>query len=121
MRSAAEYFDDIPEATPNPQMIDIAKAIIAQQEGPFDPSLFTDRYEEALKALIAEKAKGQTPVGPAPEPKDTKVSDLMEALRASLRRGGAPASSASERKPGARKPASAPTTARRPAARRKAG
>jgi DNA end-binding protein Ku len=120
VRNPADYFKDIPEAKPSPQMIDIAKAIIAQQEGAFDPSQFTDRYEEALKALIAEKAKGQAPIGPAPEPKDTKVSDLMEALRASLQRGGAPTSAPADRKPAGRKAAATPTTARRPAGRRKA-
>jgi DNA end-binding protein Ku len=121
VRAPADYFRDIPEATPNPQMIDIAKAIISQQEGAFDPSQFTDRYEEALKALIETKAKGQKPIS-APEPKDTKVTDLMEALRASLQRGGAPASAPPARKPAARgKTAAAPTTARRSTTRRKAG
>ena len=118
VRSPAEFFRDIPEAKPNPQMIDIAKAIISQQEGPFDPSQFVDRYEEALKALIAEKAKGQKPIS-APEPKDTKVNDLMEALRASLQRGGASAPAPAQRKP-ARKATGAPATARRSTTRRKA-
>jgi DNA end-binding protein Ku len=42
-----------------------------------------DRYEEALKALIAEKQKGHKPARVA-EPEDTNVIDLMSALRASL-------------------------------------
>jgi non-homologous end joining protein Ku len=39
-------------------MIAIAEKIIEQQEGPFDPSQFVDRYEEALKALIEDKQEG---------------------------------------------------------------
>lgn len=39
-------------------MIAIAEQIIAQKEGEFDPSEFTDRYEDALRALIEEKNKG---------------------------------------------------------------
>ena len=36
-------------------MVQIAHKIIEQQEGPFDPEQFTDRYEEALRAMIAAK------------------------------------------------------------------
>ena len=68
---------------PDAGMIDIAEKIIAQKEGPFDPSKFVDRYEEALKALIAEKQKGHKPVA-SEEPNDTNVVNLMDALRASL-------------------------------------
>jgi DNA end-binding protein Ku len=64
-------------------MISIAEKIIEQLEGPFDPSQFVDRYEEALKALIEEKTKGHTPAK-VDAPDDTNVIDLMSALRASL-------------------------------------
>ena len=40
-------------------MIDIAEKIIEQQEGEFDPYDFKDRYEEALRDLIAAKEKGE--------------------------------------------------------------
>ena len=84
VRDAEEVFQSISDALPDPSMIAIAKQIIKQQEGPFDPSQFVDRYEEALKALIAEKQKGMAPVGVA-EPRDTtQVIDLMAALKASL-------------------------------------
>ena len=84
-------------------MISIAEKIIEQKEGPFDPSQFVDRYEEALKALIEEKKKGHKPAEVA-EPDDTNVIDLMAALRASL--GGK-----AETKPPA-KPKVAPAKAR---------
>jgi DNA end-binding protein Ku len=57
--------------------------IMEQQEGPFDPRRFVDRYEAALKALIEAKKKGHKPARVA-EPEDTNVVDLMAALRASL-------------------------------------
>ena len=82
-----ELFDKIPEAKPNPQMIDIATRIIDQLEGPFDPSQFTDRYEEALRQLIREKEKGHTITAPS-EPKEAEVIDLMEALKRSLGQTG---------------------------------
>ncbi len=83
VRKPDEVFHDISGAKPDPAMIAIAKKIIEQKEGPFDPSKFVDRYEEALKALIAEKRKGHKPAKVA-EPDDTNVVDLMSALRASL-------------------------------------
>jgi DNA end-binding protein Ku len=83
VRSADEIFDGIAAAKPDKAMIAIAEKIIEQREGPFDPSQFVDRYEKALKALIADKQKGHKPVA-AEEPEDTNVVDLMAALRASL-------------------------------------
>ncbi len=83
VRKADEIFGAISTADPDPGMIAIARKIIEQQEGPFDPSQFVDRYETALKALIADKQKGHAPVASA-EPEDTNVIDLMSALRASL-------------------------------------
>jgi DNA end-binding protein Ku len=83
VRKPDEIFSAISNDKPNPEMIAIAEKIIEQQEGPFDPSRFVDRYEEALKALIADKKKGHKPAKVA-EPDDTNVVDLMAALRASL-------------------------------------
>jgi DNA end-binding protein Ku len=84
VRDAADFFDDIPDAKADPKMIAIAEKIIEQQEGAFDPSQFTDRYEDALRDLIAEKRAGKGRKVTAPEPDDGKVVDLMAALRQSL-------------------------------------
>jgi DNA end-binding protein Ku len=83
VRRPDEIFAGISDAAPDPAMIAIAEKIIAQQEGPFDPHQFVDRYEAALKALIEDKTKGRKPAKVA-EPDDTNVVDLMAALRASL-------------------------------------
>src|SRR6201999_1070519 len=83
VRKPDEIFDSITDKKADPAMIAIAEKIIEQQEGPFDPSQFVDRYEEALKALIEDKKKGHKPAKVA-EPEDTNVVDLMAALRASL-------------------------------------
>ncbi len=117
VRKAADYFRDIPQAQPDAKMVAIAEAIIKQQEGPFEPDTFVDRYQEALKALIAEKTKGHKPkLAPAPEP--VAAGDLMEALRQSLQRDGG--ASTPTRRPA--RAAKAPAkTARRSPARRKTG
>ncbi|MDP9162968.1 MAG: Ku protein [Pseudomonadota bacterium] len=91
VRKPDEIFAGISDAAADPGMIAIAEKIIEQQEGPFDPSQFVDRYEQALKGLIEEKKKGHVPAAVA-EPENTNVIDLMAALQASLRgRGTAPA------------------------------
>jgi len=83
VRKPDEIFKSISDAKPDPEMISIAEKIIEQREGPFDPSAFTDRYEEALKALIEEKKNGHKLVA-SEEPEQTNVVDLMSALRASI-------------------------------------
>src|SRR5262252_5357379 len=42
------------------EMVAIAKAILAQRTGTFDPSTYRDRYQEALRELIEAKMKGLT-------------------------------------------------------------
>ncbi len=118
VRKEAEIFDAISDKDPDPQMIAIAQKIIEQQEGPFDPSQFVDRYEEALKALISAKQKGHK-VAKVEEPEDTNVVDLMAALRASL--GGKDAKAPA--KAAAKKPAAKPKAPAKAAATktRKAG
>ena len=107
VRDPDEVFDAIPDIKVDKAMVAIAHKIIEQQEGPFDPSQFTDRYEEALKKMIADKEKGAKPVT-VEEPEDTNVVDLMAALRASLAGGG--------KKSAAKTPAKAPAKGKKRAA-----
>jgi DNA end-binding protein Ku len=115
VRNAKDIFGSISDVKPDADMVDIAEKIISQKEGPFDPSKFDDRYEEALKKLIADKQKGHKLVA-AEEPEDTNVIDLMSALKASLQ-GKAAAKSAAPAKRGGGKPAAK----EKAAPRRKAG
>jgi len=82
--SAAAAFADIPVKKPDRRMIEIAEKIIDQQEGPFAPSEFKDRYEKALRDLIRRKEKGEKLVTAEPV-EESNVIDLMEALRKSLK------------------------------------
>ncbi|RZJ41981.1 MAG: Ku protein [Brevundimonas sp.] len=102
VREADDYFDDIPTVKADKDMVEIASRIIAQKEADFDPKDFTDRYDTALREMVKAKQKGQGVVE-APEPDDTNVIDLMEALRNSLKGGSG--AKASPKKTTAKKPA----------------
>jgi DNA end-binding protein Ku len=114
VRSADEVFSGIPDVKADEGMIAIAQKIIDQQHGAFEPETFRDRYEDALRALIAEK-EGSTPKKAEPKAKDTNVVDLMAALKASLERETPTA----RPRPKA-KPAPKPSTARRAPAKKRA-
>src|SRR6202040_3513270 len=67
------------------EMVAIAKAIITQRTGSFDPTTYRDRYQEALQELIEAKMKGLT-VKPREIAAPPPVIDLMTALKRSLAR-----------------------------------
>jgi DNA end-binding protein Ku len=66
-------------------MVAIAESIIDRRSGPFDPTTFHDRYQDALHELVAEKTKGQV-VEWREVAEPPKVVNLMEALKRSLAR-----------------------------------
>ena len=125
LRTAEEVRDvaqmpDVPLPKPDPQMLAIAEKIVEQQSGDFDPAEFVDRYEDALRELIEEKKKGHVPRARPAANDDTKVIDLMAALRNSLK-----ASGKEGRRSARRAPAPAPSRAARdrskPRPRRRGG
>lgn len=87
-----DAFEDIPATRPDKQMVEIARKIIEQQAGAFEPEKFEDRYENALRELIRRKEKGEKLVTAEPVA-DDNVIDLMAALKKSLKAkgGSAPA------------------------------
>jgi len=79
-----QAFADIPATKPDKQMIEIARKIIEQREGDFEPDKFEDRYENALRDLIRRKQKGEKLVTAEPV-EESNVIDLMAALKKSLK------------------------------------
>ena len=80
-------FEDISAGRSDKRMVEIARKIIEQKEGAFDPTMFEDRYEKALKELIRRKQTGAKPIKAEPVD-DINVIDLMEALKKSLKHKG---------------------------------
>jgi DNA end-binding protein Ku len=94
VRDETDYFDKIESGRADKKMLEIAEKIIDQQAADFDPTEFTDRYEEALRDLIEEKKKGHEPVHAEEPDKADNVIDLMDALKKSLKGNGRTAKAA---------------------------
>ncbi|MBH5396647.1 Ku protein [Bradyrhizobium sp. CNPSo 4010] len=103
VRSEQEYFDEIQDVKVTKDMLDLARHIVNQKAGRFQPEKFEDHYETALIALINEKRAGKV-IRPKERPKGENVVDLMEALRRSVgKEAGKEAAPAKADKP-AKKP-----------------
>ncbi|MGY4592293.1 hypothetical protein ACVWXL_000039 [Bradyrhizobium sp. GM22.5] len=73
-------------------MLDLAKHIVNQKAGHFEPEKFEDQYETALIDLINQKRAGK-PITAKARPRGENVVDLMDALRKSI---GADAAAATD-------------------------
>jgi DNA end-binding protein Ku len=110
VRDASEYFDDIQDVKITKDMLDLARHIVEQKSGHFEPVKFEDHYEAALAELPAKKQKG-LPITAMKKPAAGNVVNLMDALRQSLASSG--------KTTPAEKPAKA--AAKKAARKRKAG
>lgn len=91
LKQPQDFFDDIPTAKPDREMVDLAVQLIEKKSGPFRPEKFEDHYATALKELIRDKLKGRKIVAHEEDgPRGGNIVDLMEALRKSV--GGTSAS-----------------------------
>lgn len=119
VRGTAEYFGNIAVGNPDPEMLQLAEALIQQKLTTFDPKNYEDRYEVALMQMIREKLKGHKPIIAA-APERGNVINLMDALKASLSQSKPPAKSKTKTDPVA-KPAAktAALAGAKPAAKKK--
>ena len=119
IRSADEAFQDIPDAKIDPEMLDLAKHIIATKRGEFDPKTFDDRYEAALAEVVRAKVEGRPVPARKPAP-PANVVNLLDALRQSAQASGAEAPAKSTKVKRAKKGTVARTKPATRAAHRKA-
>lgn len=112
IRSAADL--DVPAAADiSEKELAMARSLVEMLTGEFEPEKYHDSYREALLELIERKAEGQEIARPAAAA--GKITDLMDALRASVeaarakREQSATGTEAAEERPA------------KPARRRKAG
>jgi DNA end-binding protein Ku len=87
VRPAEKIFESVEDMKVEGEMLDLAKYIINSKSGKFNPRTFDDRYESALAELVKAKIAGREFKPPKP-PKETKVVNLMDALRESAKASG---------------------------------
>src|SRR6201992_66722 len=58
VRDEKDYFDDIQDVKVTKDMLDLAKHIVEQKAGSFEPDRFEDHYESVLGDLINKKRSG---------------------------------------------------------------
>src|SRR5450432_54919 len=102
VRDQSEYFDDIQDVKITKDMLDLAKHIVEQKSGHFEPAKFEDHYEAALTELINRKRNGERITSVSKPVSRDNVISLMDALKRSI--SGKPAPAA--------KPAAAPKAAK---------
>jgi DNA end-binding protein Ku len=93
---------DIEHVDVSPGELQLALQLIDQiSTDSYDPAQYVDEEKKRILAAIDEKIAGRQIVGPAPEEThgSAQVIDLMEALRASLRKPAAPAVAKIETQP----------------------
>jgi DNA end-binding protein Ku len=84
VRASKDYFERIKDEKVPKDMLDLAAHIVETKKGKWEPERFEDQYEDALKEVIAKKAKGLKIERPE-MPSKTNVINLMDALRASVK------------------------------------
>ncbi|MGB3806632.1 MAG: Ku protein [Erythrobacter sp.] len=90
VRAGQSFFNDIEDAKPKKELLDLATTLIEQKTAPFDAGEFEDRYVDALRKLIDKKAKsksGKAVIEDADTGSGTggsNVVDLMAALKKSI-------------------------------------
>ena len=123
VNKAQGYFRDIPDARPDPELLDLATSLIEKKSGDFDASDYHNRYIDALHRLIDKKAKAkgkrvlEDVESPAETTEKNNVIDLMAALKASVEgkggKTGATKKASAKKSPATKKPAASTTRSRK--------
>ena len=86
VRQADDYFEDIdPDTHIDEEQLTLAEELISRKTAKFDPRKFKDVYQEGLKEIVNAKL-GKHPIRHKKEPPvPEKVTNIMDALRRSLK------------------------------------
>lgn len=93
LKATEPFFAPIKDVKAAKDEIDLARKLIEQKSGSFDPAAFEDHYDDAVRDLLEEKRKGKKIVSPEPEEderKSAEIIDIMDALKRSLAGKAAP-------------------------------
>ena len=125
IKKSDSFFSDIPAKSADDDLLAVATALIEKKTDKFDPKIFKDHYQAALRELIQRKLKAKGRKIEVEDEKPAKqtgnVIDLMAALKKSLESGGsARAADKPPAKSKARKAPAKKAAAKKAPARKKA-
>jgi DNA end-binding protein Ku len=86
VRDAEDELGDLPSGNAKPAEVKMAVQLIESMAAKWKPADYRDSYTDRVNALIDEKKEGKAVTTADPAPEATNVTDLMEALRASVDR-----------------------------------
>ena len=124
LQNSEQFFSAVPGAKPEKELLGLATELIERKAKPFEPKVFKNQYDLALRELIDAKMEHRKPHEIEEPQLGAKVIDLMEALKRSVKSGGtakgkaAAAAAPAPTKKG--KTTKAKKTAAKPAAKRRA-
>jgi DNA end-binding protein Ku len=107
VRDETIYFGDIGDIQIPKDMLALAEHILESKAATFDPTLFHDRYEEAVVAMLNEKRAGMPIPKQRPMPRIVAGTDLMAALKQSIEKAKEETPKAAARQAAAVAPAAA--------------
>lgn len=93
IRHPDTFFADLSSGDPSIELLNLAEQLIAIRSRRFDPHVFKDRYQDALKALIKEKAERDETAGSSAAGQQAHIANddaiqppvnIAEAFRRSL-------------------------------------
>jgi DNA end-binding protein Ku len=94
LRDPKSILSDVRETSVDADELSLAKQLINGRTSKLDLSTYKNDYEAAVKKLVDAKRKGKPLPEPEPEPANTKVVNIMDALRSSLAEGKKPKTTA---------------------------
>jgi DNA end-binding protein Ku len=83
VRSKRDIEEAVGESDVKDAELELAQQVIESISGEFDPEEFRNEYRDDLRRMLEAKLAGQEIAMPEPAP-ETPVTDLMEALKASV-------------------------------------
>ncbi|MCR4281943.1 MAG: Ku protein [Bauldia sp.] len=115
-----QFFTEVPDVKPEKELLNLATELIERKVKPFDPKAFKNQYDSALRELIDAKMEHRKPHEIEEPQLGAKVIDLMEALKRSVKGGGASSAgkkAAAAEAPAAKKSGKAKAAKAKPAAK----
>lgn len=108
IKKSDSFFSDIAAKSADPDLLEVATALIDKKTSKFDPQTYKDHYQAALRELIQRKLKSKgrkiEVEDEKPRKETSNVIDLMAALKKSLE-GGSSGGAAAKKAPAKKAPA----------------